>query len=336
MAEKKPNKKSTNSIQDDFFKHLKRLVPPSVGLAEELADILDVSTDSAYRRIRGETEISLNEIFTISKKYNFSVDEIFGNQKSMVTFDYTKLTNDANNFEHYLGRLFAHLKTMNKYNERKLYYIAEEVPIFYSFFTKKLTAFKLFYWQRSVLNIEEYQSKKFSWDQVPEKLVNLAHDAYKEFLMVPSVEVWTHETILTGLRQIFYYFESGLITKEITQELLVDYSAMAEMLKQNASNARKNISDANETFFLYHSEIVLGTNCIYLTMGDTRYSYLSFNTMNSLATSNAEFCEETEHWMKNLERKSTLISGVAEKQRHQFFHKMFATIEEYAQKVNQH
>jgi len=336
MAGKKNIKESgTNSVQDVFIKRLKELMPPNVGLAEELADILDVSIDSAYRRIRGETEISLNEIFKISKHYNFSVDEIFGYQNSTVTFNYTKLTDNSKNFEDYLNRLIGHLQMMNQFDNRKLFYVAEEVPIFYSFFTKKLTAFKLFYWQRSVLNVQTYQSQKFEWDLIPESLINVAHNSFKEYLKVPSSEVWTDETILTGLRQVSYYYDSGLITKDMAIELLLDYRAMAEMLNTNAANARKNISDQNETFFLYHSEIVLGTNCIYVIMGDARFSYISFNTMNSLSTTNSEFCEETDHWVRNLERKSTLISGVAEKQRYQFFSHMFKTIDDSIQKVKQ-
>jgi hypothetical protein len=50
--------------------------------------------------------------------------------------------------------------------------------------------------------------------------------------------------------------------------------------------------------------------------------------MNSLATANPQFCEETEHWLKNLEKKSTLISGVSEKLRYKFFTTMLNTINE--------
>ncbi|MEI6020640.1 MAG: helix-turn-helix transcriptional regulator [Bacteroidota bacterium] len=334
MAVKKASKANNQqSVQDVFFQRLKELLPPKIGLAEELADILNVSIDSAYRRIRGETEISLNEIFKISKHYNFSVDEIFGNQSSTVTFKYTKLTDNAKNFEDYLNRLINHLKTIAQFDNKKIFYVAEEVPIFYSFFTKKLTAFKLFYWQRSVLNVQEYQHQKFDWNLIPENLINLAHNSFKEYLNVPSAEVWTDGTILTGIRQIMYYCESGLIDKNMALELLTDYRAMVEMLNKNAANARKNVSDAVETFFMYQSDIVLGTNCIYIIMGDARYSYISFNTMNSLSTTNAAFCEETDHWVRNLEKKSTLISGVAEKQRYQFFSYMFKCVDDAIQKV---
>ena len=56
--------------------------------------------------------------------------------------------------------------------------------------------------------------------------------------------------------------------------------------------------------------------------------------MNSLTTNNTEFCEETEHWVHNLERKSNLISGVSEAQRYQFFNTMFKSIDSFIDKIS--
>jgi transcriptional regulator with XRE-family HTH domain len=335
MAVKKTQKTGKpNNIQNYFINKFKEVLPPGVGLAEELADLLNVSIDSAYRRIRGETEITIEEVYKITKKYAISVDEVFGNQNDTVTFGYTKLTDSAKNFEDYLNRLATSLKTINKFDNKNIYYIAEEIPIFYSFFSKKLADFKLFYWQRSVLNIAAFQQKKFEYGFVPEKLLNIALDSFKEYMNIPSTEIWTSETVRTNLKQIVFYLDSGIINKTQAQELLAESRKMMEMIQKNAENARKNISDKNETYLLYSSEVVLGTNCIYTTMGESKYSHISFNTLNSLTTNNPAFCEETEHWMRNLERKSTLISGVAEKQRYQFFSKMFKVIDESIEKVN--
>jgi hypothetical protein len=298
-----------------------------------MADILEVSTDSAYRRIRGETELTIEEIFKIVKKHAISIDEVFSNRGDTVTFAYTKLTDSARNFEDYLTRLNTHLKTINKFENKKIYYVAEEIPMFYSFFSKKLSDFKLFYWQRSVLNIPEYQQTKFNYGIVPEHLVNLAHSSYQEYLTIPSVEVWTNETVYTGLRQIRFYLDSGILDKETALELFAEYRKMIEMVHKHAESGRKNISDKTETYTLYNSDVVLGTNCIYAIMGEAKYSYISFNSINSLTTNNPEFCEETEHWMRNLEKKSNLISGVSEKQRYQFFSNMYKHIDSFIEKA---
>ena len=62
-------------------------------------------------------------------------------------------------------------------------------------------------------------------------------------------------------------------------------------------------------------------------MDEQIVSYITFNTLNSLTTTNRQFCEEIEHWMKNLIKKSTLISGISEKQRFQFFNKIYKSID---------
>lgn len=328
-------KKIINSeVQEQFFSKLKQILPANVGMAEELAEILDVSTDSAYRRIRGETELTISEIFEITKKYPLSIDNILGTSGNNVSFTYTKLVDSATNFEIYLKRILGHLTLLSQSGIGKLAYVACEIPMFYSFYSKKLTAFKLFYWQRSVMNIPEYQDAKFDWNVLPKHITELAQSVYNEYMKIPSSEIWTVETVFTGLRQISFYFDSGIITKEQALELLHEYRSMIEMVQKNAANSRKNISDKNETFAFYCSEVVVGTNCIYVTAGEARASYISFNSINSLTTTNNDFCDETENWLRNIEKKSTLISGVAEKQRFQFFSQMFAHIDKCIERIS--
>ena len=328
-------KTKTKNIQEVFIQKLKETLPPSIGIAEEIAELLDVSIDSAYRRIRGETDLSIKEIYTITKKHGISLDSIFSNLSDTVTFTYTKLTDSEDNFKKYLNRLHAHLKGLNSFPDKKIFYVAEEMPIFYSFFSKKLTEFKLFYWQRSVLNIPELQSQKFEYGNINKELIDLAFNCFKEYKKIPSVEIWTDDTIFTAIKQIEYYLESGVFkNKKDALELVEQLKELVSHVQECAENSRKEKSDKNETYQLYNSEVVLGTNCIYVQSGEANYAYITFNTMNSLTTNNLEFCDETEHWIKNIIRKSTLISGVAEKQRYQFFSKMNKNIENSLQKIN--
>lgn len=321
--------KSTKSlpIQSVFIQKLKENLPPNVGLAEEISDILDISIDSAYRRIRGETDLSIDEIYKLTKKYNISIDSIFSSLGDTVTFTYTKLTDSAENFDKYINRIYNHVKTIGSFSDKKITYIAEEVPLFYSFFSEKLIQFKLFYWQRSVLNVPDFQGKKFEFGLIPKEQVQLAYSAFEEYKKIPSVEVWTQETILTVLKQVEFYMDSGVFKQKADAlEIVEEIRKMAKYIETCAETGRKEISSPTENFLLYNSEVVLGTNCIYINTGPARYAYITFNTLNSLTTNNHEFCEETDHWVKNIIKKSTLISGVAEKQRYQFFSKIYKNI----------
>ena len=53
-------------IQGNFFKQIKQNLPAHLSLADEVAELLNISQDSAYRRIRGEKSLAL-------MKYNYSL-----------------------------------------------------------------------------------------------------------------------------------------------------------------------------------------------------------------------------------------------------------------------
>lgn len=331
-----PLKKTDFEMQEVFIKHLKQVVPPNVSLVDDIADLLNISNDSAYRRLRNETELSLDETYRICKHYRISIDSVFSNKGDSVTCNYIKLTDSADNFESYLTSLLTQLQRLSKTEDAKIIYAAEEIPIFHSFYSKELAAFKLFYWQRSVLNVPEYQTRKFDWDSIPEKQLQLATDIHDTYIKVPSIEIWTDETIQTTIKQIEYYFESGAF-KEKDDAILVlqELKKMMQAINHYAEHESKSEpgKKPSVSLNLYNSDLVIGTNCIHVNLGGTVFSYISFNTLNSLTTTNQEFCEEIEHWMKNLIKKSTLISGIAEKQRFQFFSKAYKAIDQCIERV---
>jgi BetR domain len=328
--------KNTKSIQVEFVKVLKAIVPNEISIADELADLLEISTDSAYRRLRNETDFTLEEIYRICSKYYISVDSVFSHKSDTVTCNYTTLTDSEENLEKYLNGLQNQLKSINAFDEKKIIYAAEEMPIMHSFFNEELAAFKLFYWQRSVLNLPHLQGKKFAFDIISPQLLKVAKGIHEEYMAIPAIEIWTDETILTVIKQVEFYYESGAFaTKEDAVLILENVKKMAESLSSFAEQEQKlNVGKrAGGSYHLYNCDLVIGTNCIHVKAGTNNFSYISFNTMNSLTTANQVFCNEIEQWMKNLIRKSSLISGSAEKQRFQFFKSMHKQIDASIEKI---
>jgi hypothetical protein len=321
-------------MQALFVAHLKQVVPANVSLVDDIADLLKVSNDSAYRRLRNETELSLDETYKICTRYNISIDSVFANKGNYVSCNYIKLTSDANDFELYLNHLLNQIKLMQQSPDTKLIYAAEEVPIVRSFYSDKLSAFKLFYWQRSVLNVAAYQTIKFTWDCIPTEQLAIAAQINNGYRQISGTEIWTTDTIQTNIKQVEYYFESGVFTtKDDAVEVLQEFKAMVQQLQTDAETEFKN-EKVNATFSLYCSDLIIGTNCIHVNNNNNLFSFISFNSLNSLATSNQEFCGEIDQWMKNLTKKSTLISGISEKQRFQFFNKAYKAIDACIDRIN--
>ncbi len=288
-------KKVGYEMQELFIKHLKNVVPAHVSLVDELADLLKISNDSAYRRLRNETVLSLDETQKICSHYHFSIDSVLSNQGNSVNCNYIKLTDSNENFNKYLSDILEQLQILTKSNESKITYAAQEIPIFHSFFSKELAAFKLFYWQRSVLNVPDYQNKKFDFGVIGEEQLQLAATIYNTYRQVASAEIWTDGTVLTTIRQIEYYFDSGAF--KLKTDAVVVLQHLKKMLEaiENAAEHQTKLSENNVAFNLYNSDSIIGTNCIHINVGEIVFSYISFNTVNSLTSSNKQFCEEIEH-----------------------------------------
>ena len=77
---------ATYKAQEFLFQRIKELLPPHVSLVDAVAETLHLSSDSAYRRIRGETPMVLDEVKELCQFYKISLDQLLdvktGDRKS--------------------------------------------------------------------------------------------------------------------------------------------------------------------------------------------------------------------------------------------------------------
>src|SRR4051812_12477307 len=63
-------------LQEYLFQRVKEKLPATTSLADAVAETLFISNDSAYRRIRGETPLVLEEARTLCNRFSISFDEV--------------------------------------------------------------------------------------------------------------------------------------------------------------------------------------------------------------------------------------------------------------------
>ncbi|MGL4596333.1 MAG: hypothetical protein ACRCYO_02320 [Bacteroidia bacterium] len=313
------------TAQQVFIQRIKDIIPTNHSLVDELADILAVSTDSAYRRIRGETALSIDEVSILCSHYRISFDTESSKNGNGVTFSYHPLSSDEKNFAVYLNNIARDMQRIRSAGQREIIFAAEDIPIFHHFKYPLLSGFKLFYWSRSILNAPGLEGKKFDPKMVDPELCALVESVYDLYLEIPSIEIWSEDTLNSTLKQIEYYWESGFFNnQEEALAVLADVESMVNDISRQAEHGCKfrgevPTSKTDNNYTLYNSELMIGNNCILVTIGGSKVTYLSHNTFNSMATTSPGFCDETERWLRNLIRKSIPISGVSEKQRFRFF-----------------
>ena len=148
--------------QKRLFEIIKSKLSEQLNLADTIEELLNVSSDSAYRRIRGETELTFSELKTICEKFNLSMDEFLHLRSNQgVLFQYTPV--DLSNQESYLIQLKQRLSFWNQLKSasvKKCYYTATDVPFFHYYKYPELAFFRLFAWNeiitRSTVSFSEF------------------------------------------------------------------------------------------------------------------------------------------------------------------------------------
>ena len=88
-----------NIAQLEFIERIKQMIPPHHSMVNEMADLLSLSNDSAYRRIRGETALTIDEVVLLSNHYQLSFDSFNKQNAGNVTFNCKSLGNTDNSLE---------------------------------------------------------------------------------------------------------------------------------------------------------------------------------------------------------------------------------------------
>jgi hypothetical protein len=311
----------SDNIQSIFLEQIKSKLKPNTSFADELAELLSISRDSAYRRIRGETILSLDESKLLCLRYGVSLDNLISGSGSMVSFHYRVVDGINFTFENWLKSILTNLETLLPFPEKQVIYFAKDIPVFYYFNSPLLGPFKMFFWMSSVLKDESFRSVKFSPELVPAGLITVGNKIYRLYSETPRIEIWSEETLSVTLRQIEFYHECGFFAEPAYAVRLCDeYLSLVREIRSWATVGYKGKPEFK--FNLYKNDLLIGDNTIFFRMGDKRVTFIPFNTMNILTTADDSFCKKTEDYLINLTSKSILISTSGEKDRNKFFNLM--------------
>jgi hypothetical protein len=313
-----------SAIQEILFQSIRNKLAPHISFVHDLSELLGISYDSAYRRIRGEKELSLEELKTICLYYDISIDTLFSLQHNHVIFNSLAIGEDGFDIEKWLQSLLCAIKTIHLAKEREIIYAAKDIPVFYYFEFPEIAAFKIYFWNKALIPSSGYENKLITLD-APEKLYEVGRQLLTHYIKIPTIEIWSEETISSVLRQIEYCFVSGFFSKtddvfrlcDVIESWLCHVQSQAEHGFQYLRG--NTVEGIENSYRLYHNEVLVSDNTILVNTDGHKTSYNTYNVINQLITTHPVFCNQIENSLRNLMQKSTMISGTSAKERHRFF-----------------
>jgi len=322
-----------NELQQEFFNHLKSTLPTHISLADELCDLLDISADSAYRRLRGEKSLTFAELKAICEKYHVSLDQVLNLQNDTVAFRAPDLTANYKTFGDYLTNIMMGVKFFHQFKEKKMMYLCKDAPLWYFYVFPELAAFKTYFFLRSLRNESAVLQKKFSLKEFPfEDCFAIGQETLKLFNEIPSEELWNNESWNSTINQVAYYREAGLFQSNDDCEQVIDsISRTIDHLEKQATVGQKFMPGDSDlryraTIQFYVNDLIIGNNTIYGEVDGNKVSWVTYSVLNILFTKDKRFNDHLFANFNTLKSRSTLVSGTGEKERVKFFNSLRARV----------
>ena len=328
-----------SDIQLQFFQRVHDQLPDHISMVEEIADILEISNDSAYRRIRGEKPLSLQEVQRLAITFNISLDDITGGNSSTITFRTNLLDGERYSFTEWLKQLLQFTIEAGKSGPTDAIFILNELNIFNIIQFPVICAFKLFFWQKSNLDFTDFRDAKFSAGEINEEVLLISNEITDRFLKINTIEFTTQECLNSFLKQVTYYSEAGYFSTR--NDALVLCQKLHELLDHQQKQAELGYkflfghspSGREGNLQLFHNDIILADNTIIIKSGESGAIFITSNAINLMYTYNRAFFDYNYRWGMNLLKKSVPISGTAEKERNRFFRFLHEQVDSTADRL---
>jgi len=313
------NRGIKNESQVLFFDQIQKVLPANYALVDVISDVLDIGSDSAYRRIRGDKLLDFNETITLCKHFRISLDSIVGiTAKNQIECLYTPMDlSNANNFITYLNTLLSNMKNIRLTQGGEVLLSASDIPLFGLSMFKDLAFFKLFSWGKNVYGFSgSYEEFVNGLDT--NEFLKFCNEIANNYQLIPTTEIWSSNTIDTFLNSVNYHYETDSFNnRKFPIYLCEQLLELINILHKWTEEGQKYPKETS--FKFYVNEIGIENSFFLFRLHEKTKCMIKLYTVNGLTISDRKFCEETENWLHNLAQRALLISGGSAKERHKFF-----------------
>jgi hypothetical protein len=320
-------------VDSQLIKALKSKCKKNISFIDEIASILEINYDAAYRRVNGKTAISLNEAVILSRYFKVSLNQIYSTgEPNELIITKTKEISNAIQLEKYFLRLSRDLSLLDNENS-SIFYSAKDLPIFYVLQDDLLSRFKIYTWLYILDKDIAKKNIPFEDFKIPYTLLQAAQKAGKAYNNVKITELWNYGIINSIVNQITYFFETKLLSYNSALKVTEDLKKIIKEIEESAYLG-KRYNKKQTGFKLYHNELLTLNNNIIIKAKNQKtlispYSLLRYYKIEDQAT-----CNAFEQFLHEQISISKLLSKTGVKERILFFKPKYNQIDKLINRIN--
>jgi len=324
-------------MQEQFIRQIQAHIPENHSIIDDVAAVLNISYDAAYRRINNRTSLSLEEGVALAKHYKISLNKLYevGNQNTIMAEKSSPIRSAAD-LEAYFTNSYKSIEPLTKLKSASIIYSAKDIPIFYTLTNSILTKYKFYVWLKFLNEDGSMERMTFEafLDIIPPSLLNSALELSQMYSYINVVEFWNDNTVNGTLQQILYYFDSNLLSKTMALEVCEDLKKVVDHVEEQAIKQVITNSKNNASYDLYKSDLLTMSNTVMVKTQYQKLFFTPFTVLSYFRISHPSTCEEMHNFFKKQMKNSKLLINSGEKDRSQFFNRMRQKIQTVINRIN--
>ncbi|MEM7084690.1 MAG: hypothetical protein AAF489_00820 [Bacteroidota bacterium] len=324
-------------MQEQFIRQIQARIPENHSIIDDVAAVLNISYDAAYRRINSRTSLSLEDGITLAKHYKISLNKLYevGDQNTIMA-EKSNPIRSAADLENYFTNSYKSIEPLTKLKSASIIYSAKDIPIFYTLTNSILTKYKFYVWLK-FLN-EDGAMERMTFEAflnvIPSSLLNSALELSQMYSYINVVEFWNDNTVNGTLQQILYYFDSNLLSKTMALQVCEDLKKVVDHVEEQAIKQVITNSKNNASYDLYKSDLLTMSNTVMVKTQHHKLFFTPFTVLSYFRISHPPTCEEMHSFFKKQMKNSKLLINSGEKDRSQFFNRMRQKIQTVINRIN--
>ncbi len=323
-------------MQNQFIKYLKEKSTSSTKFVDEVATVLDIGYDAAYRRINLKTNLTLEEGVKLAKYYNISLNKLFevGSQNTIIAEKSPVIINEID-LELYFSRSIENLTPLTKLKSASILYSAKDIPLFYTLKDSFITRYKIYVWLK--LTNKEMTKNKVSFDAfiktIPNSLLEKAFELGETYNYINITEFWNDSTINGTLEQIIYFYESQLLSKELALKICNDLEDIIHHVEKQTIQQSIINSKNNASYNLYKSDLLTMSNIIMVKTAHKKAFFVPYTVLEYFKIEHHDTCDVMDDFFNRQMTNSKLLVHSGEKDRTLFFNKMHQKVNKLRERI---
>lgn len=323
-------------MQTKFIQYLKEKAKDNTSFAEEIADVLDIGYDAAYRRINLKTSLSLEETVKLAKHYKISLNKLYevGSQNTILA-NLSPPIHNKEGLEMWLKQSHDSVFPLTKLKSASIIYSAKDIPLFHTLKDSFLSRYKIYVWLKDVDT--EMTSSKITFDDfikdIPDSLLENAFNLGEVYKDINITEIWNNTTINGTLQQVLYYFEAGALSKELALLICTDIEDVIRHVEKQAIQQSFIGSKNKAVYNLYVSDIHTMTNTIMVNTPFQKVFFTPFTVLSYFKIEHQPTCELMFEFFEKQMSISKLLVNAGEKDRSLFFKRMHQKINRLRERI---